>query len=77
MINLLSFAETFPENNGIMVILFEEGSMVLCISNKLDLIWMGQEIKYVSYWVNGIYNNYDVISALNLDHLINSTFDNK
>jgi len=75
--NLFSFARTFPENNGIVVILFEEGSMVLCVSNKLDLIWMGQGIKYAFHWVNGIYNDYDMISALNLDHLINSTFDNK
>jgi len=75
--NIFGITRIIPEFNDVMDTLFKEGSEILSYSNKLDLIRMSQWVKYMSYQIDSISNNYDAWNVSNLNHLIDSASDCK
>ena len=71
MMNLFSITKTVPEFNGVMTILLKKYSEILSYGNRLKLIRMRWWIKYVSYQIDSISNDYDAWHVSNLDYLIN------
>jgi len=72
-----SFAKALPKKNWVIRISLKEVPKIFYYSNELNLIRMGERIKYLPGQMDSISNDYDMWNVINVDGLIDFTSNSK